>query len=86
MNQAAKRIDQVLEKNPDAYFMHYEKAQIEAKLGNKKEAIALGAKGNRYPEERQSAGRIRDQKRAADYRQFEVRISSPVGRLGTHQR
>jgi tetratricopeptide (TPR) repeat protein len=40
MNQAAKWIDQALEKNPNAYFMHYKKAQIQAKLGNKKEAIA----------------------------------------------
>ena len=40
MNQAAKWIDQALEKNPDAYFMHYKKAQIQAKLGNKREAIA----------------------------------------------
>ena len=36
MNQAAKWIDQALEKNPDAYFTHYKKAQIQAKLGNKK--------------------------------------------------
>lgn len=40
MNQAAKWIDQALEKNPDAYFMHYRKAQIQEKLGNKKEATA----------------------------------------------
>jgi len=40
MNQAAKWIDQALEKNPNAYFMHYKKAQIQARLGNKKEAIA----------------------------------------------
>jgi hypothetical protein len=40
MKQAAKWIDQALEKNPNAYFMHYKKAQIQAKLGNKKEAIA----------------------------------------------
>jgi Protein of unknown function (DUF2911)/Tetratricopeptide repeat len=44
MNQAAKWIDQALEKNPDAYFMHYKKAQIQAKLGNKKEAIASAEK------------------------------------------
>jgi Protein of unknown function (DUF2911)/Tetratricopeptide repeat len=44
MNQAAKWIDQALEKNPDAYFMHYKKAQIQAKLGNKKEAIASAQK------------------------------------------
>ena len=44
MNQAAKWIDQALAKNPDAYFMHYKKAQIQAKLGNKKEAIASAQK------------------------------------------
>jgi len=44
MNQAAKWIDQALEKNPDAYFMHYKKAQIEARLGNKNEAIASAQK------------------------------------------
>ena len=44
MNQAAKWIDQALEKNPDAYFMHYKKAQIQAKLGNKQEAIASAQK------------------------------------------
>jgi tetratricopeptide (TPR) repeat protein len=44
MNQAAKWIDQALEKNPDAYFMHYKKAQIQAKIGNKKEAAASAQK------------------------------------------
>ena len=44
MNQAAKWIDQAVEKNPDAYFMQYKKAQIQAKLGNKKEAIASAQK------------------------------------------
>jgi hypothetical protein len=44
MNQAAKWIDQALEKNPDAYFMHYKKAQIQAKLGNNKEATASAQK------------------------------------------
>jgi tetratricopeptide (TPR) repeat protein len=44
MKQAAKWIDQALEKNPDAYFMHYKKAQIQAKLGNKKEAVASAQK------------------------------------------
>ena len=44
MKQAAKWIDQALEKNPDAYFMHYKKAQIQAKLGNKKEATASAQK------------------------------------------
>lgn len=44
MKQAAKWIDQAVEKNPDAYFMHYKKAQIQAKLGNKKEATASAQK------------------------------------------
>jgi len=44
INQAAKWIDQALDKNPDAYFMHYKKAQIQAKLGNKKEAAASAQK------------------------------------------
>src|SRR5262249_41258179 len=44
MNQAAKWIDQALARNPDAYFMHYKKAQIQAKLGNKKQAIASAQK------------------------------------------
>jgi tetratricopeptide (TPR) repeat protein len=44
MNQAAKWVDQALAKNPDAYFMHYKKAQIQAKLGNKKEAVASAQK------------------------------------------
>jgi tetratricopeptide (TPR) repeat protein len=44
MTQAAKWIEQALEKNPDAYFMHYKKAQIQAKLGNKKEATASAQK------------------------------------------
>jgi hypothetical protein len=44
MNQAAKWIDQAVQNNPDAYFMHYKKAQIQAKLGNKKEAAASAQK------------------------------------------
>jgi tetratricopeptide (TPR) repeat protein len=42
--QASKWIDQAIEKNPKAYFMHYKKAQILAKLGNKKDAIAAAEK------------------------------------------
>lgn len=42
--QALKWIDQAIEKNPKAYFMHYKRAQILAKLGNKKEAIASAEK------------------------------------------
>jgi tetratricopeptide (TPR) repeat protein len=44
MNQAAKWVDQALEKNPNAYFMYYKKAQIEDRLGNKKEATASAQK------------------------------------------
>ncbi|HSH38635.1 MAG TPA: DUF2911 domain-containing protein [Chthoniobacterales bacterium] len=44
MNQALKWIDQALEKNPDAYFMHMRRAQIQQKLGNKKEAAASAQK------------------------------------------
>jgi tetratricopeptide (TPR) repeat protein len=42
--QALKWVDQAIEKNPKAYFMHYKKAQILAKIGNKKEAIAAAEK------------------------------------------
>ncbi|HEV2842761.1 MAG TPA: DUF2911 domain-containing protein [Chthoniobacterales bacterium] len=42
--QALKWVDQALEKNPKAYFMHYKKAQILAKMGNKPEAIAAAEK------------------------------------------
>jgi tetratricopeptide (TPR) repeat protein len=42
--QALKWVDQAIEKNPKAYFMHYKKAQILAKLGNKKEAIVSAEK------------------------------------------
>jgi len=39
-----KWVDQAIEKNPTAYFMQYKKAQILAKLGQKKEAIAAAEK------------------------------------------
>lgn len=44
MTQAAKWIDQALAKNPDAWFMQMKKAQIEARLGHKKEATAAAEK------------------------------------------
>lgn len=44
MKQALVWVDQALEKDPDAYFMHFKRAQIQAKLGNKKEAIASAQK------------------------------------------
>src|SRR4051812_27716698 len=42
--QALKWVDQAIEKNPKAYFMQSKKAQILAKQGNKKEAIAAAEK------------------------------------------
>jgi hypothetical protein len=42
--QALRWVDQAIEKNPKAYFMQYKKAQILAKLGNKKEAIVAAEK------------------------------------------
>jgi len=42
--QALKWVDQAIEKNPKAYFMHYKKAQILAKTGNKEEAIVAAEK------------------------------------------
>jgi hypothetical protein len=42
--QALKWVEQAIEKNPKAYFMQYKKAQILAKMGNKKEAIAAAEK------------------------------------------
>jgi hypothetical protein len=42
--QALKWVDQAIEKNPKAYYMHYKKGQILAKMGNKKEAIAAAEK------------------------------------------
>ena len=42
--QALKWIDQALEKNPKAYFMHMRRAQIQERLGNKKEAAASAQK------------------------------------------
>jgi len=42
--QALKWVDQAIEKNPAAYIMQYRKAQILAKMGQKKEAIAAAEK------------------------------------------
>jgi hypothetical protein len=42
--QALKWVDQAIEKNSKAYYMHYKKAQILAKMGEKKEAIASAEK------------------------------------------
>lgn len=44
MAQAAKWVDQALAKNPDAWYMHLRKAQIQARLGNNKEAAAAAQK------------------------------------------
>jgi tetratricopeptide (TPR) repeat protein len=42
--QALKWVDQAIEKNPKAYFIQYKKAQILAKMGNKKDAITVAEK------------------------------------------
>lgn len=42
--QALKWVDQAIEKNPKAYFMQFKKAQILAKMGNKKDAITAAEK------------------------------------------
>ena len=42
--QALKWVDQAIEKNPKAYFMHNKKAQILAKLDNKKDALVSAGK------------------------------------------
>ncbi len=44
LKQAEKWIDQALAKEPEAYFMNMRRAQIEQKLGNKKEATASAQK------------------------------------------
>lgn len=44
LNQALKWIDQALAASPDAYNMHMRRAQIQLKLGNKKEATASAQK------------------------------------------
>ncbi len=44
LNQALKWIDQALAASPDAYNMHMRRAQIQLKLGNKKEASASAQK------------------------------------------
>jgi tetratricopeptide (TPR) repeat protein len=49
---AAEWIDKAIAKNPDAYFMYSRKAQIQAKLGNKAEAIAAAEKSNQILESR----------------------------------
>jgi tetratricopeptide (TPR) repeat protein len=52
LKQAAEWIDKAIAKNPDAYFMYSRKAQIEAKLGNKSEAITAAEKSNQILESR----------------------------------
>ncbi|HJT79797.1 MAG TPA: DUF2911 domain-containing protein [Chthoniobacterales bacterium] len=47
---AADWVDKAIEKRPDAFFMYSRKAQIQAKLGNKKEAIAAAEKSNQILE------------------------------------
>ena len=50
LKQAADWVDKAIAKNPDAFFMYSRKAQIQAKLGNKKEAIAAAEKSNQILE------------------------------------
>jgi tetratricopeptide (TPR) repeat protein len=50
LKQAAEWIDKAIAQRPDAYFMYSRKAQIQAKLGNKKEAIAAAEKSNQILE------------------------------------
>jgi tetratricopeptide (TPR) repeat protein len=52
LKQAAEWIDKAISQKPDAYFMYSRKAQIQAKLGNKKEAIAAAEKSNQILESR----------------------------------
>jgi len=52
LGMAPSEIDKAIAKNPDAYFMYSRKAQIQAKLGNKKEAIAAAEKSNQILESR----------------------------------
>lgn len=52
LKRAAEWIDKAIARNPDAYFMYTRKAQIQAKLGNKNEAIAAAEKSNQILESR----------------------------------
>jgi hypothetical protein len=45
LNQALKWFTTATQQNPDAYFMFYQKAQCEAKLGKKKDAMETAQKG-----------------------------------------
>ena len=52
--QAAKWVDQAIEKQqPARYFIYYKKAQIEAKLGHKDEAKAAAEKSIELLESRE---------------------------------
>ncbi|GAO42962.1 hypothetical protein FPE01S_02_00670 [Flavihumibacter petaseus NBRC 106054] len=44
LNQALSWFDKGIEKNPDAFWMYYQKANCLAKLGKKQEAIAASSK------------------------------------------
>lgn len=52
LKEAVEWIDKAIAQKPDAYFMYSRKAQIQAKLGNKKEAIAAAEKSNQILESR----------------------------------
>ena len=45
LNQALQWFTAATQKNPDAFFMFYQKARCEAKLGKKKEALDSATKG-----------------------------------------
>jgi Protein of unknown function (DUF2911) len=45
LNQALQWFTAATQKNPDAFFMFYQKARCEAKLGKKKEALETAQKG-----------------------------------------
>ncbi len=44
LNQALAWLETATTQNPDAYYMFYQKARVLAKLGKKKEALAVSAK------------------------------------------
>ena len=59
--QAAKWVDQAIEKQqPARYFLYYKKAQIEAKLGHKARSQSRSGKIDRAVESRGESRRIGD--------------------------
>ena len=72
MKQAEKWIDQALAKDPDACFMHMRSAQIEEKLGNKKEATASAEKAIEILKKEKAPDEALMRQRPGDHRQLEV--------------